>query len=276
MIQEQIEILERQYNYLSRQNGISFIRQARSFCSFLRKNAHYSVLIQDMISETQSTIIELEELDSSLMPELVAIRTELQQRAPEYDDSNVTRSTGFVPHTKYESSFAFFDAYLEDEERIRGIPMFPTPYDDRTKFNTLSRIMTGKIYSFMNGYNPTTGAVEEGKERKDLEDLRVRLVKLQQKHDHKFRGFLDAKFSLPGVSWINLEAIFNDINPEPTEYDEQDLERMLERTLHSPGRILRKALYEPEPQLSDTDKQSLSELEKRIRAHCERVQLALI
>ncbi len=272
MIQDQIDLLERQYNYLSRQNGISFIRQARRFFSFLQKNAHYSVLIQDMISETQSAINELEELDKSLMPELVAIRTELQQRAPEYDDSNMKPpAPEALHHMEYESSFAFFDALLRDETRVRGIPMFPTPYDDRTKFNTLSGIVTAKIYGLTNGYNPATGAIEKDKERKDLEDLRVRLVELHQGHNHKFRSFLDAKFTLPGVSWINLEATFNEINPEPTEYAGQDPERISERALHGYGRVLRKALYEPEERLSNEDEQSLSELEKRISEHCKRV-----
>jgi hypothetical protein len=271
MIQEQIELLERQYNYLSRQKGVNFIRQARCFCSFLQKNAHYSVLLQDMISETQLAVNELEELDGSLMLELVAIRTELQQRAPEYDDSNMKPPTREELTTKYESSFAFFDAHLKDEDRKRGIPMFPTPYDDRTKFNTLRGVIAGKVYGLINGYSPATGTIEEGNERKDLEDLRVRLEELQQMHNHKFRSFLDAKFTLPGVSWINLETTFNEINPEPTEYARQDPERMLERALHGYGRVLRKALYEPEERSSNEDKQSLSEIEKRISEHCERV-----
>lgn len=272
MIQEQIDLLERQYDYLSRQVGLDYIRQARQFCSFLQRNVQYSGLIQDMLREAQTAIDELEEADNSLMPELVAIRNELQQRAPECDDSNMQRpAPAVLNHMKYELSFAFFDAFLKGADRISGRPMRPTPYDDRTTFQTLSWIVSGKITTLMDGYNPASGAFEEDKKRTDLQDLRVRVTKLQRKHDHKFKEFLDAKFSLPGISWSNIIGIFNAINPEPTAYDGLDIEEMLEMALHNPGRVLGKALYEPEARLSDAQRHSVEYLIGEIRKLCERI-----
>lgn len=267
-------LLERQYRFLEKQVGIRLVRRAKLFMDFIAGNPLLNAIVTDLVRETDQAIHELEAFDSSLLPELISYRHELADQAPEYDDSQERRpDPGKGSTIDYEHSFAFFDAYVEGIDKPAGIPLMPNPNDDNTKFKKLIWIVRGKTHDLVNGYDPTTHAIDPEKKRDDLLPLLEKLRALEANHDHQYRIFLDRKFSHAGPAWHTLLAIFGEVNPRPENYwelSQDERNYRLARALHGPGQILNKALYDTSS-LSSDEQEQLERAAAFMKEQCERV-----
>jgi hypothetical protein len=112
-----LELLDRQYARLAGQEGGAFVQELRRFYDFLTAGPQPVVdAVHELRREASQVEDEFNRHDDELVPELVAVRDELVDQAPDADDSNLQRpsSTRDLATAHWTYSLANFDLIASD------------------------------------------------------------------------------------------------------------------------------------------------------------------
>lgn len=271
-----MELLDRQFAFLTRQRGADFIRQLRLFLGVLRQDPRFASHTEDIRTELVDFFQRASEEDNRFLHEAVALRIELASRAPGVDDSDMEPPPQDHGDMRYRASFAHFDRVVSGEDSpVRGIPLQPTGSEDESRSGTLLGILLQKLSQLRTGIEiGAGGAVPTEHQRPDLRDLERRVGNLSRSQQHWHRAVIAGRRTLPGSALAALEHAVEQSNPAPvtivTDEDFHDYANamfvMANEGLFS---LFSKALYEG--RLSAEEAEQLEEVVERLRALADRL-----
>jgi hypothetical protein len=215
---DSLELLDRQYARLAAQDGAGFIQELRRFYDFLTAGP---APVSDAVRVLRDEACEVEEAfnrhDDELVPQLVEIRNELVNQAPDADDSNLQRPQGTrdlaTAHWTY--SLANFDLVASDgSDRL----IVNQGYD-ASRSGMLLRILESRLRELQwttdaRGTNPTVSQVNL---RPELDGVAREVRVLAGRHRHAAQAYSAAVDSHGGNQMVALDFAVEQMNPAPRE-----------------------------------------------------------
>ncbi|WNG17930.1 hypothetical protein [Cystobacter fuscus] len=279
MLEDLVELLERQWNFLLTQEGTAFHRQLRRFVRLVQEEPRLAALINDMRREGDELVSQHLRHDQDLTQRLVALKKEFIKQVPEEDDSAMAFPASGWSTLAYEASLANFDT-IANSSRSRSI--WVDTATDNTKSQKLLGILTGKFnkleYTESQSQQPATRTIEQ---LSRIDELRHQLLYFQQQHQYAHRNFVDQKLTSPGLLFNGVLRLLRDFNREPAplpadkqERDAQVLAQVneyLNEGLMTPGKHhLEEALYEDRA-LSKDEREAVEHSTRALKLHMTRV-----
>jgi hypothetical protein len=122
VLEDVVELLDRQLAFLTRQQGAEFLLQLGPFLDVLRTEPRIVALIDDLEREAGEARDRFARHDDEAVAELVSLRDELMGLAPRYDDSTAEPPEDpAVSPADYLFSYANFDHIASRQGEI-GFP----------------------------------------------------------------------------------------------------------------------------------------------------------
>lgn len=214
MSNDRIELLDRQYQRLASREGVAFIRELRAFHDFVTTTSPFDDILAELTAEAKRTIAEHAAHDDALIPEAVALRNELAQRAPEHDDSALAPPAERGPEDiRWMFSFANFDLVAANDDRGEILRN-----DDNTRSGMLLRVLRNRIDTINWYENPDDPQPvrAEAPIRPDLDDLALRLRNLEERHRHVVQAYRQAESQHGGFQMAAVNLVINEMNPAAT------------------------------------------------------------
>ena len=142
MLEDLVELLDRQWNFLLTLEGTAFHRQLRRFVRFLQEEPRLASLINDIKRDGDELIRQHRQHDQTLTQNLVALKNEFTKQLPDEDDSSMPLPISGWPTLDYEMSFAKFDtiASSPSDHSVRVDDL-----TDNTKPKKLLRVFESKF-----------------------------------------------------------------------------------------------------------------------------------
>jgi len=239
------DLVERQCNFiLRREEPAQFLVEVPAFIHSLSREPRLATYIQDLRRDYDALASEYAVHDDALVADLVAIRNEFVEVAPEADDSDAEQEVdpaGFPRH-EWDWTLANFDRIASDE--ASGRPQV----EDPTRSGAMIGILHAKVENVRHPWERIEGTRERtvADQRPELKDLARRLGNLGRKHEHFLQSIRFRARTSPAVALLRLESIEEAINPAPAVIEtDEDTRAYLEWAMRfalSPGRVLAKAV----------------------------------
>lgn len=209
---EPVELLDRQYERLVDADGPAFVRELIRYHAFISDGP--APVVQALDELRQEAVEAQERFDAhsaELEVELVQLRRELVDIAPEADDSGVLRPDSPVPNYGWAFTLANFDALVDErQDRI----LIPQGWD-RTVASMLLRILEQKLRRLqwvIEDEGPVT-RMSEVNLRPDLDELRRRLGNVGERHRHAAQEYSLAVETHAGFQITVLDVMVEETNP---------------------------------------------------------------
>jgi hypothetical protein len=282
-VTEITERIERRYQQVARQqNDADFLRQARGYVNAIAEERPARRILSRLHAEAKAGADRFNATEEELVAEAVGIRQRLAAEAPEIDNSSALEPD-FASRAYGEwqlGSLASFDRLALHIKRIE-FPLLPY-YDpgDKTPLGTMLIILRGRLRAAQFGED--AGILAQAPNRRpDLDDFGRQIHNVSEKHAHALKAFREAGKTLPGLADERLQAIFEELEPEPFviaegEGEDAIAERALLRGVQQLGIIglMRSALAGL--QLNPGEQAVLTDAITFLRADVERLQDELI
>lgn len=201
---ELVQALERQVQFLQRQSGASFLRQLVRWLVLVQRDARVRVHLDDMRGEAIGIFERLWAHDDSAVAEAVRIRDELVAAAPFIDDSHAAYP---ISDIRSVHSLKVFDEAARETPAPR---LSFTGNEDDSRTSRLIRILRTKFQEIDSGPNSLP---EPQAER--VRAIRETLQRLEEQHEYAIRALINEKLTNAGTSLLRIENEVENINPPP-------------------------------------------------------------
>ncbi|NNC20436.1 hypothetical protein HJC22_32435 [Corallococcus exiguus] len=225
MLEDLVELLDRQWKFLHAQEGTAFYRQLRRFVRFVQEDPRLAALLRDIQRDASELTHRHFQHDQSLTQSLVALKGEFVKQAPDEDDSSTPPPADGWLTPAHELTLARFDA-IANYPHARPIKI-DTLADD-TKSRKLLEILAAKINNperrpslFSHPTSTTRTKIQQSK----IDELQIQLINLQQQQEYAHRKFVDEKLTSSGLLLNGVLQLLHDLNPEPTPLSADEEER---------------------------------------------------
>jgi hypothetical protein len=192
--------------------GQAFFRRLEEYVSLLHKNRRIKLVLAALSAAVQEAERRYADVDGELARELVALRDELVEIAPEAGEDADTEHPGrrepFDPAEAerwrgWAFTMANFDAIAADQEE----QMLEEREGDRSRSRTLGDILNAKVYNLQYPDDPNRKA------RDDLDDLRTRLNHLRDRQRAAQLRVEAVAESTGHIALLNLEHVLSHTTP---------------------------------------------------------------
>jgi hypothetical protein len=273
------DLLAREYEFL-RENraGRDFFLELRSYAAALQGRRRIRQILARLEREVTEALSRFVKEENAFIDEAKQIRRDLAERAPEIDNSGMTKPSDPASDpeawTRYElDSFAHFDE-LARRDLALGYPLLPHNSQDSGPFPRLMGILRGRLHAAEYGED---GPINVPKIRNDLDDIGQRIGNLSARESHAVRRYRQEALTLPGLAFGRLVYFGEGLNPEPTIVEtDEDIVRAWDRTLRewgSPKRVVQKLVNGE--QMDGWEQQVASETEQFLKSELDRLQQEL-
>lgn len=273
-----IELLDRQYDRLQRQEGAAFVHELKAFHAFVSTTGPPAIraALQELREDALRIEREFAEHDDALVPELVSLKGKLVRRVPESDDSNTPRPPSDVRRLANQLGWAWTLANFD--ELAHGGPDRLVVHGegyDRSTSRMLLRILEDRLnlLQFRTSLTDPRAALSDENLRPELDDLQRELRNLGDRHRHAANIFTQAVQTHGGAQVQLLDWAVDEMNPSPVVVESHDDEHALMEQIF--GRLT-SGIDAMEAaaagrQLSDAAKQSLAYNVDRLKQAAEKV-----
>jgi hypothetical protein len=273
VLEDVIDLLDRQLAFLLRQSGTAFFEQLAPYVETLRSEPRIEALIEDLKLEALTRRDDFVRHDEEATEELARLREELAGLAPEYDDSALIAPTDLsASRAAYDFSYANFDRVASLKSEI-GFPTSRGRGRDPSRTGALINILRAKVHE------ATTGSRSEIAEpRADSpvpDEFHRRFGNLIRRHEAEYNRFALASRSMPGLSALRLERIVEQgLQPEPEQIEaDEAADRFIERQVllaFTDIQLVRTIVFGTTPPDGDETRRA-DELENELRVEAERL-----
>lgn len=217
MLSELADIIERQFQHLSKQNGVSLVRELRRTLGLLHRTPRIAALLDAEREEALDTARVFLREDHERVKRLIELRRQFGVAAPDLEK----RDAPIYADIEAEmSNCAYhwddFDAELRGERRI-----FTRGEHDQTIFAKLSRPFTSMLEAAR--WKPVTGnSVPEvadpyGGVRPELVAIADAFRVLTHQHEDAWRIFYDSLQTEAGYALLQLERLVTQLGTKEQE-----------------------------------------------------------
>lgn len=279
MLNDLVELLERQWRFLFAQEGAAFYRQLRRFIKFIQEDPRLVTHLDDIQRDAQKLIQKHHQHDHDLTQQLIALKADFSQVAPDEDDSSTAPPANEWPPHGYETSLAYFNE-VATNSHVRQIQI--DTLADTSSSKTLLKILAAKFN------NPTSLLSKPGQritrtdaQQSQVDSLERQRLYLKQQHEYAHRNFIDEKLTSSGLLLSGVLRLLRDFNPEPmpipARQEDRDaqllaqLNQYMNEELATPGkRNLEDALYS-EHSSSNDQNEKINQSVRALKLHMERI-----
>ncbi|WP_147443508.1 hypothetical protein [Corallococcus sicarius] len=225
MLEDLVELLDRQWKFLHAQEGTVFYRQLRRFVRFVQEEPRLAALLRDIQRDASELTHRHFQHDQALTQMLVALKREFVKQVPDEDDSSTPPpANGWLTPTD-ELTFARFDA-IASHPHARPVKI--DTLTDNTKSKKLLGILAAKINNpdrRPSLFSESTSTTRTKDQQSKINELQIQLLDLQQQQEYAHRNFVDEKLTSSGLLLNGVLQLLHDLNPEPTPLSEDEEER---------------------------------------------------
>ena len=281
MLEDLVELLERQWRFLFTQEGTAFHRQLRRFVRFVQEEPRLAALLNDIQRDGEELVRRHLQNDQDLTQRLVALKREFVTQVPDEDDSSLPFPSSGWSKSEYEMSLAYFDKVAENS-RISSVKV--DALTDDTTSKRLLKILAAKFNRSRSLFFPSQSEhpiARTEEQQSKIYDLQRQLLDLQNQQEYAHRNFIDEKLTSSGLIFNAVLRLLRDFNPEPTPVPADERERdaqllaqvnqYLNEGFATPGkRHIEKALYDG-GSLSDDETKAVERSARMLKLYMERV-----
>ena len=217
-----VEQLDRQHERLRGRDGPSFFPELKRYRELLLGDATASAVVAGLKCEAEGKESAFGRHDAELQPELISLKDELLNRAPECADPPDLRPEGLAaPRWDWSHSFANFDLLAEGSpEAIHARDGYDTSVSGQ-----MLRVLQDRLRGLQWYEGDTAGPVLRPSKRNlrpELDDLVRRLGNLADRHRHAKSKYEHAIASDGGFALVELDVFFESMNPPPREIGSEE------------------------------------------------------
>jgi len=211
MIEDLIQLIDRQFQFLNRQSSVMFVRELRSTLDVLRREPRLSAILDDQRHEALGYQSAFEQHCTAMVGQLKELRLQFSALAPTYDDASEPRPKKLELGNRWFSTLAAFDEIADS----KGPDIHDSSgHDDRSRPAQLIRVLRKKLHNAC--YNTPEGsplpAEVQGPLRSALDALEQQLSQIEKNHVHAWRVFTDEVMTSPSVTLLYLEHFIRQIS----------------------------------------------------------------
>jgi hypothetical protein len=203
VIEDIVEILRRQSEFVLSQDDVAFFLQITPYLAALEDDPRVKTILAELLSETEAALAAYDEHDAQLIARLVEIRKELPQVAPDLDDPVPPPAEGTF---EFSVSLAAFDQ-LASGIRRNQFPRLPSNVSDPS--------ITGHLLGILREKLPAKR--DDASDR--LAALRRERANVGREHEHALGLFLVQGRTLAGQSYVRLMQVRDELIPKPIHDD---------------------------------------------------------
>jgi hypothetical protein len=214
VLQDLVDLLDRQYGYLCALDGVPFIRQLRKYLGTLSVDPRLAALMDDMRREASDLIDAYKRHDAEMVARLVALKKEFVTLVPEADDSNTPKPESIEGKFRWTETLAYFDHVAATEGLISAVVPTAAP-DDPSRTGKLQPLLRRKIYNAQWIVRTEDGGYRETdkNQRPDLDDLAMHVVNIELIHEPILYDLINDHMTSGGVALVILEDFVTKLTP---------------------------------------------------------------
>jgi hypothetical protein len=270
-----VALLDRQHTRAESKEGAEFFPELKRYWDLLDSEPALRGLVKEFRDEADQAERKFAEHDRQLQPQLIELKQELLDRAPEADDPpGLTRPTSpFAHRYEWTRSMANFDLLADGSSEA---------WKERSGFDdSASGLMVNilderlRLVQYYGGPAPLRQQSEKNL-RPDLDDLHRRLGNLARRHSHARQELEQAIASHGGFALQELAIYIEQMNPpvRDIQSDEDEEVWMNEQFKNAVSQlyVIREAVRHPINQHFDqTQRDALNYFVERARPALDRL-----
>src|SRR3989442_1094281 len=142
-----VEVIDRERARIAGAEGADFLRRLPDYLDLVKRKRSLRRLAAQMSAEAETRYSQFLADENALMEEAVSLRTELVDRAPEIDDSDLAEPDQAThEYGDYMASLAYFDQLVGQTIPI-PIPTLPNDSISQEPVTNLIRILRGRLFT---------------------------------------------------------------------------------------------------------------------------------
>lgn len=220
-----VDVLDRRYKSLDERTGQDYLLHFISCTDFLWSDPQIAPYTQQAVNEFSDSLSEFDRDMTEELAPLRELRERLVKEYPDVDDSDAEPPKEILDRHSYRRTLAYADDLIKGVNRLSGesFSSDPSAYDDETRSGLVLSILRSKISGKLDEDDEKDKARRSaGKPARPvtpkLDKLWASVTTLDDKHRHRFRGFINFRRTSPGQALINMRDIAGRLNREPVQY----------------------------------------------------------